>query len=1130
MSFITNAPNAKTLEARLTELLTYSQELSFLVGFFYFSGYSALYSPLRKAFEQNPELRLRVLVGLAVDTALGELVERERKERRLTNGEMVEGYLRELQQALSHPRMDFPEFPEQARFFLELLQAGHLELRKTRDPVHAKLYLFGVKPDLLGLLPGGGSFISGSSNLTHGGLSGQREFNVEIRDYGFDEARDFFDKLWRDALPLSPKDIQRVARIVERGSLAAQPTPLEVYALLLRRYLDTLDARPAREGPRAFLERAGYTPHRYQLDAVEQLLHILEEHGGAILADVVGLGKTVVASLTGREWGQRGLVIAPPHLIGAVGEYGWADYLERFGLYDWRVYSTGKLEEALRFVEGPGKDVGLVVVDEAHRFRNPETLDYALLSAITRGRKALLLTATPINNRPLDAYALLRLFVQPRKSTVGPSQNLEDYFLDLDRRFRKASYALRYRESGDLAKRRRAEFYYQELTGDSLPVKPDRVRTVLEGLARDTRLAIAPVMVRRNRKDLLEDPRYRTEAPPFPVVKPPVPLFYELTPEQSDFYDRFLKRMGPEGEFKGALYQPEFYRLNKDEFEEGLSEEEAFALSSQRNLADFMRRLLVRRFESSLGAFVLTLERVVGYHRQLLEFARQQGVYLLDRKALDRLLQELEEGLYGEEGLDQRIEHLIQEEQQALASGKRTRQRYYRREEFGLGWDALLKDVESDLKLLEEFQQEVNDLDLADPAADPKAAALAGFLQERLRAEPARKVVVFSEFTDTIAHLEKALEPHDIPLLAVGKNYSPALVEEVVRNFDASVQAPHQRDDYRVLLASDRLSEGISLHRAGMVVNYDIPWNPTRLIQRLGRVNRIGQKPFEEVYLHHFFPSMRGAGVSDPRAVAEHKLFLIHKALGEDAQILSPEEEPTPARIYERLTHLPDEEEAGLETWARQEWERLVYRHPDLPEQVRELPNRLKVAMPGRATQALLVARKGVAFFALRERPASKEVGYLFLPEVFELFKEVEDAPWREPSEWFMGAYKRLTGRLEREAPPAMNSNSLEVRALQNVRTALRDSALGEEEKALLRLLEKDLQYDRLLPRYVVRRLQEVDVGRKENLEAFRRVLREIQQRFGVLLEQVEAEPPVVDLLVGVEVVQEDSGDGPAPT
>jgi SNF2 family DNA or RNA helicase len=114
-------------------------------------------------------------------------------------------------------------------------------------------------------------------------------------------------------------------------------------------------------------------------------------------------------------------------------------------------------------------DVELVIVDEAHRFRNPETKDYALLSAITRGRKVLLLTATPLNNRPRDAYALLRLFVPPRASSVGPTRDLEGYFGELDSRFRKASYALRYHKSKDERRRRKARGYYEELTGRETP-------------------------------------------------------------------------------------------------------------------------------------------------------------------------------------------------------------------------------------------------------------------------------------------------------------------------------------------------------------------------------------------------------------------------------------------------------------------------------------------------------------------------------------------------------------------------------------------------------------------------------------------------------------------------------------
>lgn len=1155
MSFITNAPD-KTLQGRLEALLQHAQELKFLVGYFYFSGYSALYDALRKAFEQNPDLRLKVLVGLSVDTSLGQLLEVARAQRKASNQEVIEALLSDLQKALSHPQLDDKTLPEQARFFLSLLRTGRLELRKTRSPTHAKLYLFKVKPDLLGLLPAGGSFLTGSSNLTQTGLGGQLEFNVEIKDYGFKEAEEFFDNLWQESVELLPKDVDRVQYIVERASLAASPTPLEVYALLLRRYLDTLDSRPQRAGMADFLTRVGFIPYAYTLDAANLLTHLLEEHGGAILADVVGLGKTVVACLVARESGYRGIVLAPPHLIGEPGSGGWSDYLERFHLYDWRTFSTGQLEDALRFVEGSGRDVQLVVVDEAHRFRNLETKDYALLSAITRGRKVLLLTATPINNRPLDAYALLRLFIPPKASTVGPSLDLESEFTRLDTTFRKASYALRYHDSKDAAKRRKAEQLYAQLTGENSSVDPRRLREILEAVAYRARLIMAPVMVRRNRRDLLEDPRYRKDAPPFPSVRDPEVLFYFLSPEQSRFYDEFLQGMGPDGAYRGALYQPELYRLGKEEIDESLPPEEAFALSSQRNLADFMRRLLVRRFESSLAAFVLTVKRMIRYHQRLLDFARDQGYFLLDRKTLDWLTEAVEEGPLGDSGLEEVLEAKIREEEAAIQRGERARRRYYRAKDFPQQrWQALLQHIEEDRAFLERMLERAEGLGLDKPDRDPKVQALWCFLRESLAREPNRKIVVFSEFTDTVEYLKQALASSGFRVLAVGKDYSKTLAKEVILNFDAAVEASHQRNEYQVLITSDRLSEGINLNRAGTVVNYDIPWNPTRVIQRLGRVNRVGSKLFDEVYIYHFFPTEQGAAVNDPKRVAENKLLLIHRALGEDAKILSPKEEPTAAQIYQRLTRLPPEDtEVSPETWARREWERLVATYPDLPQRIRDLPNRVKVGMDGQEPQALVVARKGAAFFALRwrfgEKPSEKESEekalqqkpeekppeqkseegarqqklkeeppeYLFLPQVWDLFAGVEHKPRREPTRRFWEIYNAFSKYLEGGSEAALGSNALESRALNNLRTALNRTEFDEEERELMRVLEKDLQYHRLLPRYLVRRLQEADLGREGTLEAFRQVLQEIRERFAPLLRKIDTPPPQVDLLVGVEV------------
>lgn len=1113
--FITNHPT-KDLATRLADLTEASLELKFLVGFFYFSGWRELYEPLKKAVESNPDFKLKVLVGLSVDRPAGGLLEVARKAEG-TGREVSRALLEEYAQALSDPSLDLPDFPEQARFFLRLLREGRLEIRKTREPNHAKLYLFKVDAPQQRLLGSPGKFITGSSNLTHAGLRGQHEFNVEIGDYGFEEAEGYFDELWRSAVPLRLEDFPRLEALIERGSLAALPTPFEVYALLLRRYLEVVEALPTRQGPAAYLERIGYRALPYQLDAVELILRTLQEYGGAILADVVGLGKTVVAALVAREYGGRGVVIAPPGLIGEEGRYGWQKYLADFGLFDWRAFSSGKLEEALAFLQGPGQDAGLVIVDEAHRFRNPDTESYALLQAVTAGRKTLLLSATPYNNYPLDVFALLRLFVVPGHSKVGPTADLEGYFRELTQDFKDYSYILRYHRARDPRKREKAERLYKVHFDENPPVDERRVERGLSQIARKVRSAMAPVTVRRNRLDLEKDPRYREHLPAFSRLEDPRPLFYELSPEQSAFYDRVVEEwFGPEGAFRGAIYQPALYQqgLFGEEEVEDSSAEVVFTLESQRNLADFMRRLLVRRFESSFGAFVRTVERLVRVHQMVLEFARKTGYFILDRKSLEDLLERV---TAGEEALEIEsfLEGLLEEDTRAIERGERSRERVYRLQEFRQS-DLFLRHIEDDLALFTQVYAQAARLHLADPEQDPKALALARFLRESLEREPGRKVVVFSEFTDTVEHLEAHLKEAGLRVLAVGPHLSGALMERVVLDFDASLPRELQRDHYDVLVTSDKLSEGVNLHRAGAVINYDIPWNPTRVIQRVGRINRIGQKVFDTLRIYHFFPTERGSGVVDPRRVAEHKLFLIHKALGEDAKVLSPDEEPSPAQVYERLTHLPEEEES-FDTWVRLEWEWVRGLVPNLEERIARLPNRVKTARPGEE-EVLLVARKGLGFYAYAAKDGS--VQPISFPEALNQARAEPATPRLELGPAFWEVYPGLEQKLLRGEPEPFPSNSLEQKAARNLRTALEHyRKLGEEARlTLIQTLLRDILRYKRLPRYVLRRLAQIDLAQgEEALRRFAGELQQIQGRFGHIVLEEPREGHRPELVVAVE-------------
>ena len=1085
MSFITNHPT-KDLAARLADLIESSKELKFLVGFFYFSGWRELYEPLKRAAEENPDLKIKILVGMSVDRHAGGLLEVARQSKG-TRSDISKAFAEEFARALSDTRVDLPEFPEQARFFLQLLEDGRLELRKTREPNHAKLYLFKVDAPQRKLLGSPGKFITGSSNLTHAGLRGQHEFNVEIGDYGFEEAEAYFDELWRRAVPLRPEDVARLREIIERGSLAAEPTPFEVYALLIKRYLELLDRTDGHANPEGIIKHAGYQPFPYQIDAAKAALAILEAYGGVILADVVGLGKSVVASLIGRMLGKRGVVISPPGLIGERGTsatYGWRKYLDDFGLFDWELYSSGKLEPALFYVQNPKNGIEVVVVDEAHRFRNPDTYNYALLRAIAANKKVVLLTATPYNNTPMDIFALISLFDIPGASKLAPTGDLFAHFKRLTAKFHNFSYILRFYSSPDKVRKKKAQRLFKQHFGEppgSADLVRQQARDGLAEVAREVKRFIAPVTLRRNRLDLKLDPRYRESAPPFPEIQAPQPIFYALSDEQSEFYDRVIRDwFGPEGSFRGAIYQPEFYKESRavvEEVEDGSAS--VFALESQRNLANFMRRLLVRRFESSFGAFAQTLGRLEEAHRKTLDVVRATNLFVLDRKEL--------ESLSGETPLDIEayFDELAAADEEAIQRGERKRSRFYDLSQWSSkDRERFIADLEVDLELLKAIQSEIERLGIAEPANDPKARRLVEFLEDQLKQEPKRKIVVFSEFTDTVNHVVTALRLANIRVLKVSGAPDDALMRQVLRNFDASLRSEDWSYDFDVLFASDTLSEGVNLARAGAVVNYDIPWNPTRVIQRVGRINRIGTKVFDELYLFHFFPTEQGQAVTNPKAVAEQKLFLIHQALGEDARILNADEEPQPSRVYQRLTENPEEnEEVSFDVKVRLLWEEILMENPDIEKRIQHLPNRVKVARPGEL-RTLIFLRKARGFYAAKIDPTKSPgddewIKYLSFPEAFPFAEATPDTPRLEPSDSFWSNYSKALERLTNTWIEPLPSNSLERRALFNLNTLLHQyqEILSEGEAQLVMRLINDLNGPRRLPRYAIWELQATDLG-----------------------------------------------------
>jgi len=194
-------------------------------------------------------------------------------------------------------------------------------------------------------------------------------------------------------------------------------------------------------------------------------------YNGVIIADVVGLGKSVIASLIAKQLGKRGLILCPPGLIGDRKENsGWYEYWNKFRLYNWDIESTGNIENVAESVRNNNLEYEVVIVDEAHRFRNQDTDAYEALADICRGKIVILLTATPFNNSPADIFSLLKLFIIPGKSGITIEPDLEGRFHSYNYRFKNLSFILKNHNSANGEKRTKAERLYTKMFGLKPPI------------------------------------------------------------------------------------------------------------------------------------------------------------------------------------------------------------------------------------------------------------------------------------------------------------------------------------------------------------------------------------------------------------------------------------------------------------------------------------------------------------------------------------------------------------------------------------------------------------------------------------------------------------------------------------
>jgi superfamily II DNA or RNA helicase len=870
--FLTNQ-GENTLSKRLGTILPTTRDFDCLVGYFFISGFFRLYPVLESV------KKIRILIGLKNEHVVYGLLQIAQHvsdsplstaEIRQTFGGMMRKELIEVQDSLA--------IETGIRKFIEWIRSGKLTVKLYREQnIHAKVYIMTPEqpmPDV-----NHGYVITGSSNLSYSGLEGHLEFNVLLNEpEDHDYALHQFNELWANAVDV--KEVhETIINVVEKESPFAFFTPYELYLKFLAEYFRDYLGDRSRLNPENLPQN--FRKLKYQEDAVFTAQQMLKTYGGVFIADVVGLGKTFISALLALQLDGRCLIIAPPSLLDENSPGSWPRVFRDFCIPGHKCTSIGKLEETLK--QGV-EFYKYVFIDESHRFKGDSTQRYELLKQICQNKGVILVSATPYNNTLDDIFNQLKLFQPPRNSTIPGLPNLETFFA-----------SLRGRLNG-LHRLNDAERYVE----------------VVERNAQELRNRVLKyIMVRRTRREIEEfyGDDLKKQKIGFPKVNDPLPLLYQLNPVESQIFTSTLEEI-TSIDFHYARYQP----LNPHYYTGPIEER---AVQGQRNLATFMKILLVKRLESSFHAFKETLRRFIKSHEVVLN-AFDEGFVYTSKKHSRKVLEFLEEGD------DDAIETLIQEEKAEKFAAKDFTPMFR-------------QHVASDLAVLRDIQHAWKGIQ-----RDPKWLEF----KRELTTQPlfrTGKLIIFSEFADTARYLaERIKEEVDEKTLLFSSQSSPEQRQAVIANFDAN--SHEEGDDYRILVTTDVLAEGVNLHRSATVINYDIPWNPSRMMQRVGRVNRVGTK-FKTISTYNFFPTDEGNDEIALTEAAKSKIHAFIALLGNDARLLTGDEEITSHNLFDRINSKAAAEGDPAEPKSELKYLRLIL---DVKEQQPELFQRI-LALPRKA-------------------------------------------------------------------------------------------------------------------------------------------------------------------------------------
>ena len=828
------------LKTELIKILPATKNVSIAVGYFFISGLSMIIEPLSKVDS------VRLLISNTTDKPTSEaLLEAFNSARTIipkldatnfVSPDYAQQIIGDVELNVKHSLERMEQTPNDQNVvqnLIKMMSSRQLEVRVyPKEKLHAKAYIFESRtPDFTA-----GMGIVGSSNLSMAGISENSELNLKTTNPSdVNKLLDWFNDLWGEGLEFTDK-----FNLILSRSWAVQPySPRDLFLKAIYHesksrfdHDNVLNPLWLSHGPKLY---------PFQLQAVNQCITMIERYGGVILGDVVGLGKTYVgtAILKYLQQEYRPLIVCPPALVSM-----WEKFCDDYEV-DALVLSRGKLtkhhNELSRYKY---KSRNMVLIDESHRFKNSKPIQYQHLHQFMQERaaKAILLTATPYSNKPEDIKNQLMLFHTSENTRIPPANetNLNTYFHLI-----KNGQA----DLTDLLRNimiRRTRRYVLEQWGHEDEYDATRKYLLIEG---------------------------KRQYFPKRIMKT---LRYDINKAYHDRYESIVSKLD-HTHLTLARYGPGLYLKDSYKHQEPYVDLHTHGIE----LVRLIRSLLLKRMESSIHAFSISIKRYINTHKIFLAALKDNVVPVGDfsvREMYEAADQELD--LIDDPTILKTIINKIREQKEIK----------YHPDAFHI--NDFIMAIEHDLQTFNDIMDLITSITFD---TDDKLHQL----QELLNNYMDKKVIIFTEFAATAEYLHDHIvwtSPDYVELVTSNKHNAVAAARRFDPKHNPSGSSP---PDHLItlLITTDVLSEGVNLQAGHVVINYDFHWNPVRLIQRVGRVDRIGSEN-DHIAVHNFLPDPTIEKDLKLEVSVDSKITEIQRVIGEDYMVLKEDEKINEHDLY----------------------------------------------------------------------------------------------------------------------------------------------------------------------------------------------------------------------------------------